>query len=389
MERLGREAQDPDSLSDIMFTSGSTSKPKGVMLTHDMLLRSSFGSVRSRCHESGRRSLGPIPLYHAYLYVEGLLALQYMGGTLIMSRLHFNPKHILNMLEEFEANDMFAMGSIMQRLLATGLVKPERFPKLHTLQFATSAPDWLWEAVRQAFGVPDVNTGMGMTELSSCGVLSRPDTSHEYVKLYDGLPKNSGCAGDPDIGGFTIEYKIVNPETGEEMPRGKEGEIYYRGLQVTKGYYKNPEATAAAFTEDGWLKSGDLGDVTPDGYLTFRGRRGDMFKVNGENVSPIFLDIVIGQCELVEQVETVGVPDSRTGEAGVAFIDPKDYTEKTRDEILHYCQHNLSRFQIPKYYFFGDNAGWPRTATGKMSKKDLRKWALKLIEENKDTCRIL
>lgn len=382
VEQLAMTNQDPDALADIMFTSGSTSRAKGVTLTHDMLLRSSFGSARTRCFELGRRIYLPCPLFHIYSYVDGMLALTYVGGTMIMSRIHFTVHHGLWMIRQFRANDMLVLGSMMIKMLTVGKPEAQDYPHLHYAYYGTSTPDWIWSETERAFGLDKVETGMGMTELTSCGVQSRHSTPLEFVRDYDGLPKDAGAAGLPELGGYILEYKVVDPETGVELPRGQEGEIYYRGITVTKGYYNDPEHTRDAFTEDGWLKSGDLGVVSPEGYLAFRSRLGDMYKVNGENVSPLFVDSVIGQCPLVTVVETVGVRHPQYGEVGVAFIEAADPSVETQKAIGDYCEKNLARFQIPKYYFYSDSSTWPRTATGKMSKKLLRQLAMELLSQH-------
>lgn len=382
VDRVSAGCQDPDNLASILFTSGSTSEPKGVMLTHDMLLRSAYGAARSRAYQQGRRIYIPVPLYHAYAYVEGALALLHVGGALIMSRLRFQPENALRILRDFRANDMLLLGSLMMKMLGVAGLRAEDYPDLLTANYATATPDWIWDATRKAFGLTELHTGMGMTELSGCGVVTRPDTPPDYVRLYDGLPKDGGCAAVPGWNGAFLQFKICDPDTGETLPAGQEGEIYYRGPVVTKGYYRAPEATRRAFTPDGWLKSGDIGDVTTDGYLTFRGRLTDAYKVNGENVSPIYVDSVIGKCPLVAAVETVGVSHPQCGEVGAVFLELTDRSDAAKQAVQEYCRRNLSRYQVPKYYFYSDSDRWPRTGTNKISKKELRRWAERLTAES-------
>jgi len=377
---ISAACQNPDGLADIMFTSGSTSKSKGVMLTHDMLLRSAFANCYTRCFESGRRMFAPLPLFHAYSYVEGLLALQYVGGTIIMTKSKFTPQNALRILRDFRANDMILIGSLVIKMLLEGDPKPEDYPHLHAGYWCVSTPDWSWEAARKAFGIQDITTGTGMTELSSSGCMTSPTSPPDHVMKHDGAPKRAGCAGVQEYNGCILTLKICDQETGEELPPNTEGEIYYRGISVTRGYYNDLEATQRAFTADGWLKSGDLGILSADGCLKYVGRKNDMYKINGENVSPMFLDSVIGNCPLVNTAETVGVSHPKYGEVGVAFIDAKDTSEEGRQEIQKYCKDKLAKFQVPKYYFYSDSDTWPRTGTGKITKTQLRCYAEKLLE---------
>ena len=381
VEQVASICQDPGAISDIMFTSGSTARSKGVMLGHDMLLRSAYASCRTRRFELGRRMLILTPLFHAYAYVEGLLALLYVGGTLVMSRHRFEPHHALRLLRDFEVNDMIVLGSIMTKMLKEGQPKPEDYPHLHAAYWAVSAPDWSWDACRERFGIQDITTGSGMTETCSTCVLTRPTDPPDYVKKYDGALKDAGCAGLSEYNGHLMEFKICDPATGELLPQRAEGETYHRGITVTAGYYKDTQATRRHFTPDGWLKSGDLWRMDQNGYLTFCGRCDDMYKINGENVSPLFVDFIIGQCPQVTAVETVGVVHPELGAVGVAFIEAIQDDHETKTSIEAYCLKHLARYQLPKYYFYSDSRSWPRTGTGKISKKGLRTLAMQLLSQ--------
>lgn len=379
IECVTEQCQNPDQISDIMFTSGSTSYPKGTMLTHDMVLRSAYGVAYTRCFELGRRTLAPVPLFHIFNYVEALLALPFVGGAVVMCRRKFNAKYTLRMLKTFQINELIILGSMLIRML-NELPVPTDYPALHSIYTAVCTPDWIWTGAREAFGLNDVTTGFGMTELCSAGVMTGPEMPAEYAIKYDGIPKRCGCAGVKEYNGNLIQIKIIDPETKEQLPAGQAGEICYRGVTVTQGYYGDPALTKTCFTSDGWFLSGDIGVVYDNGFLKYLGRISDTYKINGENVSPHYLDTIIGQCDDVVAVEIVGVSNPNMGEVGVAFVEPTEYSEETEHKIIQYCRAHLARFQVPKYFVFSNSTDWPHTPSGKLSKRLLREHAVELLK---------
>lgn len=382
VRKAAEESQDPQSMSALFFTSGSTSLPKGVMIRHDMVLRSAYGTCRCRRMEIGRRAFLPLPLFHMRGFVEGVLALMTVGGTIVMSRKPFSPEHALEMLRRFQVDDFICLSPMMVNILTRCDVKPQDFPKLHAGSWSATCPEWVWDAARKAFGMEDVTTSYGMTETGSSFTMVSPSDPADVVKRCHGRLKPAGSAAAPGAG--TLNEMKICDGNGVEVPAGTIGELYFRGLTITKGYYKNPEATSAAFTEDGWFRSGDQGMVDENGYFTFLGRKDDMYKINGENVSPMYLDGVISRCPLVNAVETMGIPHPKYGAVGVAFIDAKDTSEEAKEQIQAYMKKNLGRFQIPKYCFYSDSASWPRTGTGKITKKGLRELAKEKLAAMKE-----
>lgn len=383
LERVSRECRNPHGLSDILFTSGSTSLPKGVLVTSDMILRTAYSTCLCRHMEIGRRMFIPIPLYHAFAYVEGVLSMLLVGGTVIMSRQKFSPENALHLMRDFHANDIICVPIIMMNILTRGKPRPEDFPDLHAAYWASSCPDWVWDACRAAFGIRDITTGYGMTECGSTSTMTSPLDPSDYVKKYVGRIKPGGQAGLPELDGHQMQIKICDVETGEELPAGERGEIRCRGVTVTKGYYKDPGANAAAFDENGWFRTGDLGMFNENGCLTFLGRNNDTYKINGENVSPKFLEQIIGKCPLVNVVEVVGVCHPKCGEVGAAFVDTCDASDEGKAEIRKYCEAHLARFQIPEFFFYSNSSTWPRTASGKIKKSKLREIAEEFLGKEK------
>lgn len=374
-------AQDPDGLSAIFFTSGSTSLPKGVRIRHDMVLRSAYATCRTRRMEIGRRAYLPLPLFHMRGFVEGLLALMMVGGTVIMRREKFSPEKALDIMRDCKVNDIICLSPMMVNILSRCQINPEDYPMLHAGSWSATCPEWVWDAARKAFGITDVTTSYGMTETGSSFTMVYSDDPEDVVKRCHGRLKSAGSASAPGLDDALNEMKIADTETGEEVPNGTVGELWFRGLTITDGYYNDPEATRAAITGDGWFKSGDKGVIDENGYFTFLGRKDDMYKINGENVSPLYLDGVISKCPLVNTAETVGIYHPKYGAVGVAFIDAKDGSEETQNAIHEYVQNNLACYQIPKYIFYSRSDTWPHTNTGKISKRGLRILARKMIEK--------
>ena len=380
--QLIEHAPDPQAVSDLIFTSGSTSFPKAVEITGDMLLRSSYATCRMRRMEQGRRIFIPNPLCHIMAYNEGLLPALHVGGAVIITNRRFDAGHALELMKRHRANDVVCITYNMIRLLESGLVHKEDYPSLHALYFAANTPPWAWDRARELFGIDDISTGYGMTECGSTTSVVPSGGGYGAVKYCNGRLKDGGSAGEYGSGRL-LEIKIVDLAIGKPAAENQYGMLLCRGCTVTKGYYRNEEATRRAFTADGWFITGDICALDAEGNLRFSGRADDVFKINGENVSPQFLENIIGECSAVRAVECVGITHDRYGSVGVAFVDPVDHSAKTKAEIESYCRSNLAQFQVPRYYFYLGQAEWPRSDSGKVSKAALRKLAESLINDTK------
>ena len=378
LEETAALAPDPFAVSEIMFTSGTSSYPKGVMLTADMMLRSAYGTCRTRRMEIGRRILVPIPFFHMFAYVEGLLSLLYVGGTIISSRLRFSPVHTLQIMRYYHANDFICVPTVIIAFLSKGKPHAEDYPDLHAGYWAGTCPEWVWDTAGKAFGIQDITTGYGMTECGSTSVMTRPGDSLFQVKSQHGRLKDAGVAGLPEFGGAQMSIRIVDSSTGKDVPCGVCGEIYCKGPTVTRGYYLDVKATVEAFDCQGYFKTGDLGCLDSVGNLTFLGRNRDMYKINGENVSPQLVENVLTKYPGVIAAEVVGVPHPKYGEIGVGFVDIDGNT--TEEMLRKFCEEHLAPFQVPKYFFITKRTDWPMTASGKVQKFKLRQIAEKYLQ---------
>jgi fatty-acyl-CoA synthase len=243
---------------------------------------------------------------------------------------------------------------------------------LHTLSTVMSAaapaPVRLWQQVRGEMGVAEVTTAYGQTEASASTTYTMPDGPLELVAATVGRPKPGYVAGDPAIGGLVADYKVVDPVTGEDLPEGAEGELAVRGPQIMRGYYNLPEETAAALDGEGWLRSGDLGRIRPDGYLVLTGRSKELYKRGGELVAPKEIEDVLTSHPDVSQAYVVGLPDDRWGEIGCAFVIAVPGAAPDATALLALCRDKLARFKVPDQIRFITADELPTTATGKVQK---------------------
>ncbi len=375
LARRRAQSEYPDEISDIIYTSGTTGYPKGVLLSHDMLLRCAFSSALSRAFEDGRRIFTGLPLYHVFAYVEGLLASSFVGGAMVVTP-GFSPRGALRLIEQHRANDCLAVPSMVVAMLNDAELGSIDISSLDALMCAAApTPVPVWQAAVEAFGLRELCTGYGGTEVTAATVHTEIGDPIELVATRVGRIKPGGSSGLPEFGGANSQYKVVDPFTGEDLEPGATGELAVRGNFVTHGYYHKPEETAAVIDKDGWFRTGDLGRIDDRGYLVFEGRSNELYKVSGENVSPKEVEEVISQHPAVSQVYVVGIPDSMTTEAGAAFVELKPGASAERKDIVDWCQQRLARFKVPRRVWFVAAAEWPMTGTGKIQKFKLRSLA--------------
>lgn len=374
----------PDEIAMILYTSGSTGKPKGVMLTHDMLLRCSYSTCLSRAIEDQRVTFAPLPFYHCFAIVEGLLAMSFVGGSVI-SASKFTPLSALQMMEKFKANDLLCVPSMLVPLLNHEQVAEFDLSSLFAMWCgAAPAPVSVWERAVDVLGLTEVCTGYGQTEVTSSGVTTEVGDPIELITTKVGRPKIGGVAGLAEFNGSTVQYKTIDPDTGKNLPSGSIGELAVRGNTVTNGYYNKPLETAETIDKDGWLRTGDVGFIHEDGYLQHLGRSDDLYKVSGELVAPRETEEVISKHPGVNQVFIVGVPDRITTEAGAAFIELKSGVSLTRRDILDWCTSSVARFKIPRHVWFIEPTDWPMTSTGKIQKFRLKDMAKERLDPRND-----
>jgi fatty-acyl-CoA synthase len=341
----------PDDLLLIQFTSGTTAYPKGVMLTHDNMLRNAWAAGTRIGVRAEDRYFNCRPFFHVGgSTLSALMALVF--GCCLVTLPTFEAQAALAMLERERCTLISGNDTIFQMLMGH-----EDFPKRKlSLRggWAAAGPQTM-RAIIDRLGMKAVCAAYGLSEASPNVVMS--DWRDPEALRVEGL---------------------ALPLPGVEIRISKEQEIQVRGWSIMRGYVNNPEATAKAFTADGWLHTGDLGELTADGRLRMLGRLKDVFRVGGENVAPAEVEEVLLAHPAVETAQVVGVPDGRLGEVPCAYVTLKAGLAASEEEILSFAKQRSANFRVPRYLRIVDDfESIGMTASGKVQKAKLREHAIR------------
>jgi fatty-acyl-CoA synthase len=356
-------AVDPDDTATIMYTSGTTGFPKGVMHCHNIM--------RNIIDEASRLGIKQddvimmyLPLFHAFGIYEGPLMCFATGARMVLMAT-FDPGEILPLIEQeqctvthgFDSHfydlmqhpdfDTCDTSSIRTGLLASGLYS--------SMPIARKAQEKFGRFV----------SGWGMTEVDAGAALGFPHDPPEVNACLSGYP----------LPGY--EFKIIDPATGTQLPPNTPGEICCKTYMLMQGYYKKPEETAKTIDPDGWLHSGDMGFITEAGYLRFLGRYKEMLKVGGENMDPVELEGHLLKHPAVHQVKVVGVPDTRLNEVAAACVILNPGAQVSAEELMDFCK-DIANFKRPRHVLFVKE--YPMTASGKVQKFTLRQLVMQELQ---------
>jgi fatty-acyl-CoA synthase len=360
---------DPHAPADILYTSGTTGTPKGVVTSHDAALRTAYASALTRAFEDGRRILFSLPYYHMFGYVEGLLSVMYVGGAIIPLT-GFTAERYFAGIQRHRATDILCVPTMAVAMVESPARSRYDLTSLNAILCGSApAPIWLWMQIADDFGVHEIVTGYGMTECGGAMTLTRPEDPLHLTTDTVGRPKMAGAASIPGSDEL-VRYKTVDPITGAGLGVGQEGELVSRGPTVMHGFWNRPEQTAAAVRGE-WLHSGDLGVVRSDGYLQVTGRSKELYKSGGELVMPKEIEDLLARHEDISQVFAIGLVDDRWGEIGCAVVVPAPGAVLTENDVLAMCRESLAKFKVPKKVVFCDAEDLPRTPTGKVQKYKL------------------
>lgn len=357
----------PDDVITMQYTSGTTGYPKGVMLSHTNIVCNASQIADCMKLTLEDRMCIPVPFFHCFGSVLGVLACLTKGGTIIPLE-SFHPERVLQTVEKEKCTVLHGVPTMFIAELNHPHFLHYDLSTLRTGIMAGSlCPSHVMKAVIEQMGLKELTIAYGQTESSPVITQTRTDDSFERRVQTVGraLPQ--------------IEVKIVAPGTSSEVQRGEQGELCTRGYHVMKGYYKNEEATNEVIDEDGWLHTGDLAEMDHDGYVKITGRLKDMIIRGGENIYPKEIEDVLYKHPAILDAQVVGIPDETYGEEATAFIRLKQGQTVTIDTLTHYCQTQMARYKIPKYFFMIEE--YPMTASGKIQKFRLKKQALDLIKE--------
>lgn len=354
-----------DDVADIVFTSGTTGHALGAELTHDMLLRSAYGSAYHRAFDDGWRIGFALPLYHVFGYIEGMLAALFVGGAIVPQKV-FNPRTTLELIERHRINEVLFVPTMTVAVVDQAAKGGFDLSSLQSVfSAAAPAPVWLWERVMTDLTPQMIFTGYGQTEVSAATALTHPGDAIETVSAVVGAFKRGGLAAT-DASGLLAEYRTVDPFDGHPLPDGAEGELVVRGPQVTRGYVG--AGAPDALDADGWLRTGDLGFVDPDGYIHLRGRSKELFKVGGELVAPSEVEQVLSGADGVSQAYVAGIPDERYGEVGWAWVVPNEGVQLDERALIARARERLAPFKVPRGITIVAVEELPMTTTGKIQK---------------------
>lgn len=354
------EAVEPGDLCDILFTSGTTGKPKGAMCTHAQTLRvfrdwSDVVGLRAR-----DRYLVVLPFFHTFGYKAGWLSCLMMGATILPEPV-FDVGVVLARVGEDRVTVLPGPPALFQSILAHPELESFDLSSLRlSVTGAAVIPVELIHRMRDRLCFETIITGYGLTESTGVVAMCRHDDDPETIA------KTSGRAIP------AVEVRVVDSQ-GQELPRHEAGEIVVRGYNVMKGYLDAPEETASAIDADGWLHTGDVGVMDDAGYLRITDRIKDMFIVGGFNAYPAEIETLLLRRRDLVEAAVIGVPDERLGEVGLAFVVPVAGASPTPEELIAYCRETMANFKVPRRVEVVD--ALPRNATGKVQKFKLRESA--------------
>jgi acyl-CoA synthetase (AMP-forming)/AMP-acid ligase II len=358
--RARGDAVTPDDLADMLFTSGTTGRPKGVLCDHGQNLavfETWSGWVGLR---EGDRYLVVAPFFHSFGYKAGWLS-AVMRGAVIIPHPVFEAEAVLRRIERERITVLPGPPTIYQSLLA---VPDWRRYDLSSLRLAVTGaaaiPVELVHQMRDALGFETVLTGYGLTE--STGVVSICEPSDDA----ETIAHTSGRA----IPG--TEVRCVDSD-GKQVPRGEPGEIWVRGYNVMRGYFDADDQTREAIDAQGWLHTGDVGVMDERGYLRITDRIKDMFIVGGFNCYPAEIENLMFAHESIAQVAVIGIPDARLGEVGMAFVVPAPGHAPIAEALTAWCRDEMANYKVPRRIEIV--SALPLNATGKVDKVELRRRA--------------
>ncbi len=358
-------AVNKDDVCNMQYTSGTTGFPKGVMLTHYNIVNNGKCIGDRMDLSTADRLMIQVPMFHCFGMVLAMTATMTHGGT-ILPLPYFSPKPALACIHNEHITAFHGVPTMFIALLEHPDFDKTDFSYVRTgIMAGSPCPISTMKDVVEKMNMKEITIVYGQTEASPGCTMSSTDDSIE-VRV--------GTVGRPLP---EIECKIVNPETGEECPDEVTGEFVARGYNLMKGYYKMPEATAAAIDKDGWLHTGDLACRTPEGNFRITGRLKDMIIRGGENIYPKEIEEFIYTHPKVSDVQVIGVPDEQYGEEIMACVVLKEGESMTADEMKAYIGANMARHKVPKYIDFVE--GFPMNAAGKILKYKMREDAIEKL----------
>jgi len=354
-----------DDPINIQYTSGTTGRPKGAVLSHRNIVNNALLVTDSMRMMPGERICIPVPFYHCFGMVMGNMGAVVKGCTIVIPAEHFDVLKTLEAVSAEKCNALYGVPTMFRAELEHPDLHRFELSSLRTgIMAGSPCPIHLMKQVVTEMHCSEITIAYGQTESSPVITQTTTDDSVELRVSTIGrvLPHT--------------EVKIIDSLTGKIVERGEQGELCARGYCVMKGYYRNDEATRKAIDADGWLHTGDLAVMGEDGYCRIVGRVKDMIIRGGENIYPREVEEFLYTCPGVSEVQIIGIPSAKYGEEVAAWIKPQADANLSAEEIQAFCKGKIASFKIPRYIKIVDE--FPMTVTGKVQKFRMRE---AMIEE--------
>jgi fatty-acyl-CoA synthase len=356
-----------DDAINIQYTSGTTGFPKGATLSHHNILNNGWFIGEGCRYDERDRVCIPVPFYHCFGMVLGNLACTTHGAAMVIPAPAFDPEATLRTVEEERCTSLYGVPTMFIAELAHPDFHRFDLSSLRTgIMAGSPCPIEVMKQCVSAMHMEEVTICYGMTETSPVSTQTAAD---------DPLDKRVGSVGRVHP---HVEIKVVDPVTGRTVPRGESGELCTRGYSVMLGYWEDPERTAEAIDQAGWMHTGDLATMDDEGYANIVGRIKDMIIRGGENVYPREIEEFLYTHPDIVDVQVIGVPDARYGEEIMAWIKVRDGAAAlSEDDVREFCRGRIAHFKVPRYVHVTDE--FPMTVTGKVQKYKMRESAIELL----------
>jgi len=348
-----------DDPINIQYTSGTTGLPKGAMLSHHNIVNNAqFIAAALRLSPQDRLCI-PVPFYHCFGMVLGNMACVVSGATMVVPAAYFDPEATLRAIHEEKCTALHGVPTMFIAELSCPNFKDFDLSSLRTgIMSGSPCPIEVMRRVVKEMNCQELTIAYGQTEASP--VITQTTTADPIEVRVTTVGKAMPHT----------EVKIIDPLTGKIVPRGTAGELCTRGYLVMKGYYRNPEATRKAIDDDGWLRTGDLAVLDDCGYFKIVGRSKDMVIRGGENIYPREIEEFLFSCPRILDVQIVGVPDLKYGEAVAAWVKLKPGEALTLEDLKQFCKGKIAEYKIPRYLKV--TSDFPMTVSGKIQKFKMR-----------------
>ena len=351
---------DPHDPINIQYTSGTTGYPKGATLSHRNILNNGYFTTELIGFTADDRLCIPVPFYHCFGMVMGNLGCSTHGATMVIPAPGFDPETTLHTIAAERCTAVYGVPTMFIAMLNHPTFAEHDLSSLRTGIMAGSiCPVEVMKRCVSEMHLGEVSIAYGMTETSPVSCQTRPD---------DDLDRRTATIGRVHP---HVEIKIVDPVTGETVERGETGEFCTRGYSVMLGYWQDPEQTAETVDAEGWMHTGDLAEMRPDGYCNIVGRIKDMVIRGGENIYPREIEEFLYSHPDIEDVQVIGVPDERYGEELCAWLRLREGAEPLdADAVRAFAAGKLAHYKIPRYVMVVEE--FPMTVTGKVRKVQMR-----------------